>query len=206
MKIKLTALAATCSLLVSMQAQAQQFGDLYVGASLAYHTLPDAEKELRSDLRGTGIEITAFEDGVSGLSLYGGYSVVEGGAIEIGFLNAADVEVKVRTAGSPGGLTGSVSMSAFYAALVGHFPTADHARFHPFLKAGMANWDSESSVYVNGLQFQENDDGTDPLLGFGIDTPGPYNTSIRGEYILLLIDDDNGGKHHRFQAGLKYIF
>ena len=194
------ALAAT-----SAYSQHREAGDVYLGAALGYHMAPDFEDELQnaSDvLLGTGTASASVDDGVFGWGAYGGYFLTDTLAAEAGYLGNADMDVSLRFGGG-GEIKGDLSSSAFYGAVVAHLPMSDGAAASPFIKAGLARWDVEVS-WKGGDTVD--DDGTDLLLGAGVDVPINEDASIRGEWMMLLIEDDDGGSQHRFQVGVNFAF
>ena len=215
MKLKqLTWMTGLVAALASTSAYSQQYresGDVYFGGGLGYYTATEAEDELQQDLDtvfGSGTVQTDVDDGALGWSVYGGFAVSDGVALEAGYLGSTDLDVDLRWQG--GTARANWSTSAFYAAVVAHIPMRHGAAAHPFLKAGIARWDADVrvSLDIDGdpETISADDDGTDPLLGVGVDIPGFGALSFRGEYLLLWIDDVDGGLQHRFQAGVNYRF
>ena len=195
------ALAAT-----SGHAQQRGAGDVYLGAALGYNMAPDAEEEAQreTDLAvGAGSVDVSIEDAVFGWGAYAGYFVADILALEAGYLGNADMEVEVEALGER--LTGDWSTSALYAAAAAYIPVPEDSAAFPFVKAGFARWDAEISFDLGeGVSISDDEDGTDLLLGGGIDVPLNESVSIRGEYMLLLLDDEDGGSHHRFQVGVNF--
>ncbi|MDE0380004.1 MAG: hypothetical protein OXI20_12260, partial [Rhodospirillales bacterium] len=76
----------------------------------------------------------------------------------------------------------------------------------PFLKIGLARWESDFSFTVDDLTIAGEGDGTAPFLGAGVDVLGLGDLSVRGEYVFLWIGDDDGGSQHRFQVGVNFAF
>ena len=174
-----------------------------MGAMLGYHMAPDLEEELDAE----SVEISvSVDDGVVGWGIHGGFAVADGLALEVGYLGNADMGVTKRSVVNGASEDWDLSLSAFYAAVVAHFPMPHGSTVYPFVRAGMARWDAESSFESDDFTFSENDDGTDPLFGVGVDVPGFESGAFRGEYLFFWIDDDDGGIHHRFQAGINFTF
>ena len=188
--------------------QHRESGDVYLGAAVGYHMAPDAEDQARRTVRGTpGLENAqvSIDDEVIGWGVYGGFAVTDGLALEAGWLGNADMETTTLWSGVDTRV--DISSSAFYAAVVASFPMPQGSAVYPFVKAGMARWDAEATVNVGDDTVVSLDgDGTDPLFGVGVDVPGFGNLSFRGEYLILWIDDDDGGYQHRFQAGVNFTF
>ena len=197
------ALAAT-----SAYSQNREAGDVYLGAALGYNIAPDAEDEAQAaadEEIGAGQVSVSVDDGAFGWGAYGGYFFADALAVEAGYLGNADMEISYRFEGIGVEVKGDWSMSAFYGAVVAHLPMFDGAAASPFIKAGLARWDMEIAIKgVENVSFDDN--GTDLLLGAGADVPINEDASIRGEWMMLLIEDDNGGTQHRFQVGLNFAF
>ena len=196
--------------LASTSAYSQQHreaGDVYFGGALGYYVTPEAEDELQQSLDttiGLGTARATIDDGAIGWSVYGGFAVSDALALEAGYLGSADQDIDIQILGETVGADWSIS--AFYAAVVAHFPMPSGAAVYPFVRAGIARWDGDASLSVAGRTITLDDDGTDPLFGVGVDIPGFGAFSFRGEYLLLVIDDDDGGYQHRFQAGVSFTF
>lgn len=196
--------------LASTSAYSQQHreaGDVYFGGALGYYVMPEAEDELQQSLDtaiGLGTTRATIDDGAIGWSVYGGFAVSDGLALEAGYLGSADQDIDIQLQGET--VETDRSTSAFYAAVVAHFPMPYGAAAYPFVRAGIARWDTDTSLSVAGRTITRDDDGTDPLFGVGVDIPGFNALSFRGEYLFLSIDDDGGGHQHRFQAGVSFTF
>lgn len=192
----------------SVHAQHRDFGDVYVGAALAYHVAPDVQSMIQRDIdadpqaRGASVSV---DEGVLGWGVYGGFAVTEWLALEAGYLGNADMETTLRGAMFPP-VEGDFSLSMFHAAVVAGFPMPRGSTMYPFVKAGVARWNVESSFTLGGITITDEIDGTDPLFGVGVDVPGLGAATFRGEYTFFLIDDDDGEHHHRFQAGVNFTF
>lgn len=191
----------------SAYSQHRESGDVYMGAALGYHVESEAE-EAESRLQ-SRFESASIDDGAIGWSVYGGFAVADGLALELGYLGNIDMEIAVRATADAATVKADWSTSAFYAAVVGHFPMPRGSAAYPFLKAGIARWDTDASLKVGGQSVSVADDsGTHPLFGVGVDVLGFRNLAVRGEYMLLWLDvgDGEGGHHHRFQAGVNFTF
>lgn len=203
-------LTGLCAALVATSAYSQhrEAGDVYIGGAIGYNIAPDAEDEAQAaadEVIGAGQATVSVDDGVFGWSAYGGIFVADALAVEAGYLGNADMDLDIRFAGVE--VRGDWSMSAFYGALVAHVPMSDGASVSPFFKAGLARWDMEYSAEVApGFGISVDDDGTDLLFGAGVDVPISEDASIRGEWMMLLLEDDDGGSQHRFQVGLNIAF
>ena len=174
-------------------------GEVYLGLAAGFHVAPDIEdtKYLKNELLGAH----NVDDGVLGWSAYGGYFVVDSLAIEAGYLGATDMDIRV------GSLTfGHLSWSALYAAVAGYFPRPAGSTVLPFAKVGVARWDSDISFVLDADVADQ--DGTDPLLGAGFDIRpfGDGQLTFRGEWLVILAGSEEGGSHHRFQAGMNFTF
>ena len=201
--------------------QHREAGDVYVGATLGYHTLPDAEEEFQRDVEADGDirnPLLSVDDGVIGWGVYGGYAVTDGLALEAGYLGNGDMEMSLRGElrdlnNLPVEAEADVSSSAFYLTVVASFPMPREWAVYPFARAGLVRWETEASFRIEGLPFpvdedelDQDDDGTDPLFGVGVDVPGFGTGALRVEYMIFWIGDRDGGRHHRFQAGINFTF
>ena len=190
----------------SANSQHREAGDVYLGVALGYNIAPDAEDEYQAAVNaddekfGTGPTSVSIDDGVFGWGAYGGYFFSDALAVEAGYLGNADMEY--RTVEGSVELKYDLSTSAFYGAVVAHLPMSDGAAVSPFIKAGLARWEIEYSGEGGSREF----DGTDLLLGAGADVPMNEDVSIRGEWMMLLIEDEKGGTQHRFQVGVNFAF
>ena len=193
----------------SAYSQHREAGDVYWGATLGYHLAPDMEGERQRVLDaeyGAGDISVSVDDGVVGWGVYGGFAVADGLALEAGYLGNTDMEITLRREADRATAEVDLSSSAFYAAVVANFPMPRGSTMYPFVKAGMARWETETPFELGAITVSEDDDGTDPLFGVGVDVPGFGTGTFRGEYMVFLIDDDEGGHHHRFQAGINFTF
>ena len=198
-------LTGLCVALAAPLAYSQQreAGDVYLGAALGYNMAPDAEDEGQKEIDevyGVGQVPVSVDDGVFGWGAYGGYLFADFLALEFGYLGNADMDVTL------GGVNVDWSTSAWYAAAVAYIPMSDGAAAFPFVKGGFARWESEFSVDAGEATISYDEDGTNLLLGAGIEVPVGDKVSIRGEYMLLLLDDDDYGSHHRLQVGVNFAF
>lgn len=200
----MTGLAAVL-VAASAYSQHRQSGDVYMGAALGYHVESEPESRLWSRFASASID-----DGAVGWSVYGGFAVADELALELGYLANTGMEVEVETADAATART-DWSTSAFYAAVVGHLPMPPGSAAYPFLKVGIARWDTEASLELEDggpPDVVADDSGTHPIVGVGVDVLGFRNLAFRGEYMLLWLDvgDGGGGYHHRFQAGVNFAF
>lgn len=208
---KWTAAASLFAVLATTTAYAQnarhEAGNAYVGVAAGYHLAPEVsdgpEEELNA-LFGSDFASWSADDGIFGYSAYGGYFVVDNLAIEAGWLGGTDMDIELRLGDEI--INGNYSLSAFYAALVGYVPRPFTSKAFPFLKIGLARWEGDLSFTVDDLTIAEEEDGTAPLLGAGVDVLTFGDLSVRGEYMFLWIDKDDGGSQHRFQAGVNFAF
>ncbi len=188
--------------------QHRESGDVYMGAALGYHLVPDAEDELQGHLNAdpeTRGVLASVDDGAIGWGVYGGFAVTDELALEAGYLGNADMGITLRGRGASADV--DLSLSGFYAAVVAGFPMPQTSRVYPFVKVGIVRWETETTFNLGPVTFSDEDSETDPLFGAGIDVPGVGTGTFRGEYIFFLDTDDDGGvNHHRFQAGINFTF
>ena len=221
--VRLAWLTGLVAVLVATSAHSQhrESGDVYLGATLGYHKMPDAEEDLQRELdanRGFLNPSVSVDDGVVGWGLYGGYAVTDGLALEVGYFGNQDMEMSLRgelqgTTVLPIVADADISSSAFHASVVAGIPMPSGSAVYPFVRAGVIRWETKASLRIEGLPFPVEDDGlvqeedgTDPLFGVGFDVPGFGTGTFRCEYVLFWIGDDDGGRHHRFQAGVNFTF
>ena len=204
-------LMGLCGALVATSAYAQnrEAGDVYLGAALGYNMAPDVEDEIQQlfDTEfGQGVVSASVDDGVLGWGAYGGYFFTDSLALELGYLDNADMDVSLRVVGTEIA-TVDVSTSLLYFGALAYIPMSDEAAVFPFFKGGLFRWESELSYSdILGTTISDDDDGVDPFVGAGVDVPVGDKVSIRGEYMMLIVDDDDGGNHHRFQVGVNFGF
>ena len=205
--IWMTSLVAALASTSAYSQQHREAGDVYFGGALGYYATPQAEDELQRSLdtaAGLGTVRASVDDGAIGWSVYGGFAISDGLVLEAGYLGSADSDVSLQLEGQT--VEGDWTTSAFYAAVVGYFPMPRGAAAYPFLKLGVALWDADATLNIAGHTVSDDWDGTDPLFGVGFDIPGFEALSFRGEYLLLWIDENDGGNQHRFQAGVSFTF
>lgn len=84
-----------------------------------------------------------------------------------------------------------VTANIFQASLVGMFPIAGNLR--AFGRAGVARWDGDLDVTVDGLTGSASDSGTDFNWGLGLALQVTDHFSLRGEFEQSKIDTDIAG-------------
>ena len=215
----LTGLAAALAA-TSAYSQHREAGDVYLGAALGYNIAPNLENERQKDADELadeneellGIDYmtdVSVDDGVFGWGAYGGYFITDSLVLEFGYLDNADMEADhIHTVAGVESESDryDISTSVLYSTLVAYIPMSDGAAAFPFVKGGLARWEMEWSFEGEGGARSVDSDGNDLLLGAGVDVPVNEDASIRGEWMMLLIGDDNGGTQHRFQVGLNFAF
>ena len=163
----------------------------YVGAGLGMVHIPTADD---APLGGTDTSLLAG-------SLYGGVRVNEFVAIEVGYMKSAKGDIKSRNVD-----TGvDYGVDTLYGAVVAHIPT--DGDLTPFAKLGMHRWELDVAAQSGGTRVSVSDDGTDLLLGAGVDWALDDSWSVRAEYMYLPYDDgDDDGKAHAFLVGVNRTF
>ena len=113
--------------------------------------------------------------------------------VEAGYLKSSDGDLK----DSAGVDLGDYDVNTLHGALVGWFPTEGGVT--PFAKIGLHRWKLHRIVQGSGRSF----DGTDLMLGAGIDWTMGESWGLRVEYLYLPYDTDvfEDDKMHAFLLG-----
>ncbi len=153
-QLGITAVAAAMSLTIAGAAQAQDTFGGYIGGSVGQTDASDNNL-----------------DSATGYRIFGGYMFSPNYGVEVGYIDAGDFDGKGAFAAA------SVEATGAYVAAVGSMPLND--RFSLFGKAGFFHY--EFDVNMNGNTVQS-DDGTELLLGVGIDYSLTPSVSVGAEY------------------------
>ena len=137
-----------------------------------------------------------------------GYAFAEQLSLEAGYLAPVDVDAGLALRSDRSrSFAGEWSNSALYGALLWYPPSTVAHVAQPFVKVGVARWESELSLHLDGARASSDTDAVDALIGVGVDVspPGsPAPLALRAEYVLLLLDQDDGGLQHRLQVGVDF--
>ncbi len=152
-QLTVMAAAAIMGLGAAGAAHAQGFGG-YIGASVG-----QADTDA-SDL-----------DSSTGFRILGGYMYNDNFGVEVGYMDIGEFDGNSPTSNA------SIEADGAYVAGVGVYPLSD--RFNLFGKVGLFHY--EYDVLVNGSSV-ENNDGTEMLLGLGVDYSLTPAIAIGAEY------------------------
>ena len=163
----------------------------YVGLGLGMISIPFADAAPRD---GTDTSLLAG-------SLYGGLRFNEIFGIEVGYIKSAKGDIKRRNVDTGVGY----GADALYGAVVAHVPT--DGALTPFAKVGVHRWELDAVAQSGGVRASVSVDGTDLLLGGGVDWALDDSWSIRAEYVYLHYGEAGvDGKAHVFLVGLARTF
>ena len=124
----------------SVHAQLRAEGDVYAGVALGYHLAPDSE-HLARDAVGSAVGSLDLAEGAFGWGVYGGFAVADGLCLEGGYLGVADLDF----AAVKPSVDGEISTSPYCGALVAYAPGELGTDMHPFVKVGLAWWETEAT-------------------------------------------------------------
>ena len=163
----------------------------YVGAGLGLVSIPSADE---APLEGTDTSLFAG-------SIYGGVRLNEVVAVEVGYMKSANGDIKIRNAD-----TGvDYGVDTLYGAVVARIPTDGDLK--PFAKLGMHRWDVDVFAESGGRRVSATVDGTDLLLGGGVDLELADSWTIRAEYMYLPYSEGEvDDKAHVFLVGVNRSF
>ena len=165
----------------------------YIGAGLGMVNIPAADNP---PVEGTDTSLVAG-------SIYGGVRLNEVIAIEVGYMKSAKGDIKIENV-SVAGL--NYDVDAFYGAVVARIPT--DGALTPFAKLGMHRYEIGIAAMSGEVR---NIDGTELLLGGGVDWALDESWSLRAEYMHLpysvhLPRFNYDGKVHTFLVGVHRSF
>ena len=177
--LALVAVLPVAGLLAASDAQAQ--GDWYMGAAIGQADIDYSASDLTSDLDGLGwtIEGATVDNDGTAWKIYGGWSVSDFVAVELGWVDLGKVDTRYSTTIPPDQIDDILADTfnvhpltgdGFTAAAVLKWPVTDDFAVHA--KAGVFAWNSDVEVRVveGGTgQVAGDDDGTDAMYGVGIE-------------------------------------
>ena len=144
----------------------------YVGASVGVTAI-----DICDDLNALGF--TNCDDEDTGFKIFGGYKFNPYFAVEGGYADFGEISA------SFGGSTVTAESDAVFAAAVGILPVGK--RFSLFGKAGLFFWD----ITASGPAGTASDDGTDALLGIGLNYDITEQWAVRAEFESYDSGDDD---------------
>lgn len=156
----------------------------YIGGSLGLTTI-----DVCDDLNAIGF--TACDDKDTGFKLFGGYKFNPYVAVEGGYVNFGEISATFAP------VTVTVETDALFVAAVGFLPVG--SKFSLLGKVGAFFWD----ITASGGGASVSDDGTDLLLGIGVNYDITEQWAVRGEFESY----DAGGDDVTFiSGGVQFTF
>lgn len=156
----------------------------YVGGSIGLTTI-----DICDDLAALGA--TSCDDEGTGFKIFGGYKFSPHLSVEGGYLDFGEISA------SFGSSSGTAEADAGFATVVGFLPVA--ARFSLFGKVGVFFWDMSATGSAGSVS----DDGTDALLGIGLNYDITDQFAVRAEFESYDIGDDGVTM---FSGGVQFTF
>lgn len=156
----------------------------YAGLSIGMVSVPQADDIF------TGSDTSLITG-----NIYLGGRLNEFIGVEAGYLKSSDGDIE----DSAGDNLGDYDVNTLHGALVGWFPTEGGVT--PFAKIGLHRWKLHGVFQTAGVALKS--DGTDLMLGAGIDWTMGESWGLRVEYLYLPYDSDEFGdnKMHAFLLG-----
>lgn len=118
-----------------------------------------------------------YDDEDTAFSVFGGYQFNRYFGLEAGYADFGKIEPNVAGPELEGD-------SAYFTA-VGTLPITDN--FSAYAKAGMHRWNVDTSL--PGLTGNDDDSGTDPTYGLGLQYRFTDKVALRGEYSRFEVED-----------------
>ncbi len=152
----------------------------YFGAGIG-----EAETDLSlSDLDDGSFISGSVDDSDTGTKFFAGFRFKENVAVEGALVDLGEVSIDATSNGSgffffPGPVSAEADIDGINIALVGIWPVGDNVDV--IGKLGFFMWDSEVSISNGGFTVSDDDDGTDPMFGFGVQFSGKQ-VGIRVEF------------------------
>lgn len=168
----------------------------YIGAGLGMVNIPAADNP---PVEGTDTSLVAG-------SIYGGARLNEVIAIEVGYMKSGKGDIKIQNVST--GI--DYDVDAFYGAVVARIPT--DGALTPFAKLGMHRYEIGIVAMSEGVRRSGSIDGTELLLGGGVDWALDESWSLRAEYmhlpysVHLPAGINYDGKVHAFLVGVHRSF
>ncbi|MFC3813348.1 outer membrane beta-barrel protein [Lysobacter sp. GCM10012299] len=118
-----------------------------------------------------------YDDEDTAFSLFGGYQFNRYFGLEAGYADFGKLE--------PRGNGPDLEASSVYLTAVGTVPITDS--FSAYAKAGFQRWDLDTAL--PGVVGNNDDSGTDPTYGVGVQYRFTDHVALRGEYSRFEIED-----------------
>lgn len=190
--LALVAVLPVAALLVAHDARAEN--DWYVGAAIGAADVDYTAADLTSDLAGLGWtidDVTVDNDGTA-WKIYGGWSISNYFALELGWVDLGKIETRYSTTIPPNEIDNILSDTydvhpltgdGITAAVILRWPFADNFAVHA--KAGVFAWEGDVDVRVveGGTgQVLGDQDGTDAMYGIGLEWKIDDRWSLTAEW------------------------
>ena len=118
----------------------------------------------------------AYDDEDTAFSVFGGYQFNKYFALEGGYADFGKIESK----GAP-----DLEADTAYLTAVGSLPITD--KFSAYAKAGFHRWNLDSEL--PGVVGNDDDSGSDPTYGVGVQYRFTDHVALRGEYSRFEVED-----------------
>ena len=119
----------------------------------------------------------AYDDEDTAFSVFGGYQFNKYFGLEAGYADFGKIEAEGTGAAFEG--------DSAYLTAVGTLPITD--RFSAYAKAGLHRWNVDTAL--PGLTGNNDDSGSDPTYGVGVQYRFTDRVALRGEYSRFEIED-----------------
>ena len=187
------------AMLVAEDAQAQN--DWYIGAAVGKADIDYKAADLTSDLSSLGwtIENATVDHSDTAWKIYGGWSMNQYFALELGWVDLGKIETRYSTTIPPNEIDNILADTASVHPLTGdgvtvaavlRWPFADNFAVHG--KAGLFAWNSDVDVRVvqGGTgQVLIDDSGTDAMYGLGLEWKFIDRWSLTAEWERYQLND-----------------
>lgn len=118
-----------------------------------------------------------YDDEDTAFSVFGGYQFNRYFGLEAGYADFGKLE--------PRGTGAELEASSVYLTAVGTLPITDS--FSAYAKAGFQRWDLDTSIPT--VVGNDDDSGTDPTYGVGVQYRFTDHLALRGEYSRFEVED-----------------
>ncbi|UNK48774.1 outer membrane beta-barrel protein [Lysobacter sp. S4-A87] len=118
-----------------------------------------------------------YDDEDTAFSVFGGYQFNRYFGLEAGYADFGKLE--------PRGNGAELEANSVYLTAVGTVPITDS--FSAYAKAGFQRWDLDTAI--PGVVGNDDDSGTDPTYGVGVQYRFTDHVALRGEYSRFEIED-----------------
>jgi OOP family OmpA-OmpF porin len=119
----------------------------------------------------------AYDDEDTAFSVFGGYQFNQYFGLEAGYADFGKIEAEGTDAAFEG--------DSVYLTAVGTLPITD--RFSAYAKAGLHRWNVDTAL--PGLTGNNDDSGSDPTYGVGVQYRFTDRVALRGEYSRFEVED-----------------